>query len=106
MTTKRGRSESDTAYIENLIGGPLSLGDALGAIRESEGESLAQFAQRLDVSRTHLSDIEHGRRSLSLERAAQFAAALGHNQAQFVRLALQDQVREAGLKLRVSVHAA
>ena len=106
MTTKRGRSESDTAYIENLIGGPLSLGSALGAIRESEGESLAQFAQRLGVSRTHLSDIEHGRRSLSLERAAQFAAALGHNQAQFVRLALQDQVREAGLKLRVAVHAA
>ena len=106
MTTKRGRSESDTAYIENLIGGPLSLGGALGAIRESEGESLAQFAQRLGVSRTHLSDIEHGRRSLSLERAAQFAAALGHNQAQFVRLALQDLVREAGLKLRVAVHAA
>ena len=106
MTTKRGRSESDTAYIENLIGGPLSLGGALGEIRESEGESLAQFAQRLGVSRTHLSDIEHGRRSLSLERAAQFAAALGHNQAQFVRLALQDLVREAGLKLRVAVHAA
>jgi transcriptional regulator with XRE-family HTH domain len=107
MTTKRNRrSESDTAYLENLMGGPLSLGSALAAIRDTEGESLAQFAQRLGVSRTHLSDIEHGRRSLSLQRAAQFAAALGHNQAQFVRLALQDQLREAGLKLRVTVHAA
>ncbi len=88
------------------MGGPLTLGGALSAIRESEGESLAQFSERLGVSRSHLSDIEHGRRSVSLERAARFAEALGQHQAQFVRLALQDQVREAGLKLRVDVHAA
>lgn len=107
MTTRRsGRARSDAAYLENLMGGPLSLGSALSAIRESEGESLAEFAQRLGISRTHLSDIEHGRRSVSLQRAAKFAVALGHNQTQFVRLALQDQVREAGLKLRVDVHAA
>lgn len=78
----------------------------MAALRESEGESLGQFADKLGISRTHLSDIEHGRRSVSLERAAQFAVALGQNQAQFVRLALQDQVRDAGLKLRVDVHAA
>ena len=109
MTTKRTRrahSSSDVAYLEKLMGGPLSLGGALSAIRESDGESLAEFAHRLGVSRSHLSDIEHGRRSVSLQRAAKFASALGQNQAQFVRLALQDQVREAGLKLHVDVHAA
>jgi transcriptional regulator with XRE-family HTH domain len=109
MTTKRRsqvRKTSDVEYLEKLMAGPLTLGSAISAIRESEGESLAQFSERLGISRTHLSDIEHGRGSVSLERAAQFAAALGHNQAQFVRLALQDQVREAGLKLRVDVHAA
>ena len=109
MTTKRrsqAQGKSDIAYLEKLMGGPLTLGGALSAIRESEGESLAQFSERLGVSRTHLSDIEHGRRSVSLERAAQFAATLGQHQAQFVRLALQDQVREAGLKLRVDVYAA
>jgi transcriptional regulator with XRE-family HTH domain len=82
------------------------LGRALSALRESEGESLAQFAQRLGVSRSHLSDLEHGRRTLSLQRASEFAHALGQNEAQFVRLALQDQVRDAGLKLRVEVNAA
>lgn len=109
MATKRrsqGRKTSDVEYLEKLMGGPLTLGGAIAAIRESEGESLAQFAETLGISRTHLSDIEHGRRSVSLERAAQFASALKQNQAQFVRLALQDQVREAGLKLRVDVHAA
>jgi transcriptional regulator with XRE-family HTH domain len=98
--------ERTEGFLEKLMGGPLTLGGALSALRESEGESLSQFAERLGVTRMHLSDIEHGRRSVSLERAARFASALGQNEAQFVRLALQDQVREAGLKLRVEVHAA
>ena len=108
MTTRRAHSarKDDREYLEKLMGGPLTLGRALSAIRESDGQSLAQFAERLGVSRTNLSDIEHGRRSVSLQRASEFAIALGHHQAQFVRLALQDQVRDAGLKLRVDVRAA
>jgi transcriptional regulator with XRE-family HTH domain len=108
MTTKRRTRLQERAedYLEKLMGGPLTFGGALSALRESEGESLAQFAERLGVTRMHLSDIEHGRRTVSLERAARFAAALSQNEAQFVRLALQDQVHDAGLKLRVEVHAA
>jgi antitoxin HigA-1 len=108
MTTKRRTRplESAADYLEKLMGGPLTFGGAVSALRESEGETLSQFAERLSVSRMHLSDIEHGRRTVSLERAARFAIALGQNEAQFVRLALQDQVRDAGLKLRVEVHAA
>ncbi len=107
MTTRSKRRANDTqTFLENAMGGPLSLGGALSAIREAENESLAVFAERLGVSRSHLSDIEHGRRAVSPERAARFAKALGHSQAQFVRLALQDQVRSAGLKMRVDVHAA
>lgn len=93
-------------YLEKLMGGPLTLGGALSAIRESEGATLADFSRRLGVSRSHLSDLEHGRRTLGLQRAAEFARALGHHEAQFVRLALQDQIRGAGLKLRVEVNAA
>jgi transcriptional regulator with XRE-family HTH domain len=108
MTTKPRKiaRDADQRFLEKLIGGPLSLGSALSAIRETEELSLALFAERLGVSRSHLSDIEHGRRAVSPERAARFAAALGHSQAQFVRLALPDQVRSAGLKFRVDVHAA
>ena len=109
MTTKRSAksvSKSDQEFLEGLIGGPLSLGAALSGIRESDGESLSQFAVRLGISRTHLCDIEQGRRTVSPERAARFAKALKQHQAQFVRLALQDQVRNAGLRLKVDVHAA
>ncbi len=108
MTTRQPKKAKDSGkkFLEKLMGGPLSLGGALSALRESESESLAVFAERLGVSRSHLSDIEHGRRSVSPERASRFAQALGQSEAQFVRLALQDQVRSAGLKLRVDVHAA
>lgn len=109
MTTRRSRPRlqgSAATFLEKLMDGPLTLGGALSAIRKTEGESLAEFAGRLGISRTNLSDIEHGRRSVSLRRAADFASALGQHEAQFVRLALQDQVREAGLPLRVDVHAA
>jgi transcriptional regulator with XRE-family HTH domain len=107
MSTRKKRVGDDTqAFLEKIMGGPLTLGGALSAIREADSESLAVFAERLGISRSHLSDIEHGRRAVSPERAARFAKALGHSQAQFVRLALQDQVRSAGLKMRVDVHAA
>lgn len=108
MTTKQPRKskDSDEKFLEKLMGGPLTLGGALSALRESENESLADFAERLSISRSHLSDIEHGRRAVSPERASRFAKALRQNEAQFVRLALQDQIRSAGLRLRVDVRAA
>jgi transcriptional regulator with XRE-family HTH domain len=109
MITRRakGKARRDASkYLETLMGGPLTLGAALSGLREADQRSLADFAKLLGVSRSHLCDIEQGRRAVSPERAARFAEALGQNQAQFVRLALQDQVRGAGLKLTVEVKAA
>ena len=88
------------------MGGALTLGAALSGLREADERSLAEFARLLGISRSHLCDIEQGRRAVSPERAARFAEALSQNQAQFVRLALQDQLRSAGLKLTVAVKAA
>ena len=109
MTTKRSKSSharEASRYLESLMGGPLTLGAALSALREADEVSLAAFAKLLGISRTHLCDIEQGRRSVSPERAARFAQALDQSEAQFVRLALQDQLRAAGLKLTVNVEAA
>ena len=86
--------------------GPLTLGGALSALRKSDELSLLEFAKLLGISRSHLCDIEQGRRAVSPERAARFAQALKQHEAQFVRLALQDQIRDAGLNLKVEVHAA
>lgn len=92
--------------LEQLGGGPLSLGGLLRAIREGENWSQVEMAQRLGVSRSHLCDIERHRKVVSPGRAARFAQVLGYGEAQFVRLALQGLVEEAGLNLNVSVSAA
>jgi transcriptional regulator with XRE-family HTH domain len=60
----------------------------------------------LGISKSHLNDLEKGRKAVSPERAARFAACLGYSEARFVKLALQDLVDRGGLKLLVDVRAA
>ncbi len=98
-------SETSSAmrFLESLSGGPLTLGDLLLSIRQGEEASQTDFARQLGISRSHLCDIEKGRKTVSLRRAAQFARVLGYSEAQFARLALQEMVEEAGLRLTVQV---
>ena len=88
MTTKRSkgslvssvaskRASKETAALEAILGGPLTLGMALESLRRGDEMSQAEFARKL-----------------------------GHPIEVFVRLALQDQVNDGGLKLKVIVQAA
>ncbi len=90
-------------FLENLTGGPLTLGELLLAIRQGEEMSQRELAGQLGISRSHLCDIEKGRKIISPQRAARFARTLGYSEAQFVQLALQAMVEEAGLKLAVEL---
>lgn len=92
-------------YLDRLIGQPMTLGGLLAAIRETEQLTQAGLAQRLRVSKSHLCDIEKGRKTVSPERAARFARELGFSEEQFVRLALQQLVEIAGLHFRVALTA-
>ena len=93
-------------FLEQLTGGPLTLGEALLSIRLGEEISQAEFARQLSISRSHLCDIEKGRKSVSPARAVKWARQLGYSEEQFVRLALQDLVQQAGLRMKVHVDAA
>lgn len=92
--------------LETHAGGPLSLGQLIRAIREGEEMTLADFSSKLKISVSHLCDIEKGRKTVSPERAVRFSRILGRSKEQFVRLALQEIVDQAGLKMCVSVDAA
>lgn len=100
------RPISARRHLEKLTGAPLTFGRLINATRLAEGQSLEAFARQLGVSRAYLCDIEKGRRSVSVERAAAWARKLGYLEAQYVTLALQAAVNAAGLKLRVSIEAA
>lgn len=93
-------------FLTGLRGRPMNLGEMLRATRETDGLSLAAYAAKLGISRTQLCDIEKGRKGVSPERAAKWAKPLMLSKERLVALALQAQLDEAGLKLRVEVHAA
>lgn len=92
--------------LEKLGGGPLTLGRAIESIRKCEEWSQDECARMLGVSKSHLCDIEKGRKTLSPERAARWARILGYPQSVFIRLAIQSELDTAGLKYRVAIEAA
>jgi len=52
-------------------------GERIRQIREARGLSQGTLAARAGLSQAHLSDVERGRKSLTIERAQALAAALG-----------------------------
>jgi transcriptional regulator with XRE-family HTH domain len=102
----RTKKSAAMQFMEELTGGPLTLGRVMLAIREGEEESQVEFARRLGISRSHLCDIEKDRKPVSPARAAEFARTLGYSETQFVRLAIQAQLKRAGLKMNVHIESA
>jgi plasmid maintenance system antidote protein VapI len=92
-------------FFESLDG-PMTLGDMLCSIRMCDELSQAEFARMLGVSRSHICDVEKGRKVVSPERAAAWAKILGYPDTGFVKLALQERLDRAGVKMSVKVEAA
>jgi antitoxin HigA-1 len=106
-TRRRMRETSDAvAFLVKLSSGPLTLAKLLRSIREGEAKTQTEFAKTLGISKQHLSHIESGRKAVSPERAARWALLLGYSEPQFLRLALQDELRRAGLRYTVTVGEA
>lgn len=104
MSTKHKYKDAYTVLEAKV--GPLNLGMLLNALRLCEEMSLAEFSKKLGITVSHLCDIEKRRKAVSPERAAKFAKILGRSKEQFVRLALQDILDHAGIKMKVQLEAA
>jgi len=104
MSTK---NKSETMqFLEKLTGGPLTIGELLRTLRKSEDQTQEEFAKTLEMSKQHLCDIEKGRKAVTPARAALFAKRLGQPPAYFIQLALQEDLKSVGLKIKVKVDAA
>ena len=106
MSTRKSKDSLDTEWLKRKLGGPITFGMALEALRGLYDESQVSFAKKLGVSRAYLCDVEKGRRLVSPGKAAQFAKAIGHPPEYFVQLALDDLFKSEGLKLKAFVKAA
>lgn len=103
----RTKKKSDAKrFLEGLRGGPLTFGRMIESIRTADEISQVDLAKRMQLSRANLCDIEKGRRTVTIERAAQFARVLGYSVHQFVATALQDQLRKAGVSGTVHLESA
>lgn len=106
MTTKRGGSRDALEFLDELLGGPPTLGQVLKSFRQCEEWSQKDCAKKLRISPQHLNDIEHDRKSVSPELAARYARLLKQSEMHFVQLALQDKLSKAKLKYTVELRAA
>ncbi len=94
-------------FLASLRGGqPLSFGRMIESIRLSDEVLQVELAKKMKISRAHLCDIEKGRRLVSPDRAARFAEVLGYSVNQFVSVAIEDQLRKAGMRFKVKLEAA
>jgi transcriptional regulator with XRE-family HTH domain len=105
MSIKRKKSDA-LKFLENLTGGPVTLGKLFEAIRLGEEMTQPTFSKKLGISKSHLNDIEKERKFLSPARAAKFARILGYSEERFVALSLQAMVDDAGLKFKVELEVA
>jgi plasmid maintenance system antidote protein VapI len=102
----RSKGSVDAYELLESLYGPVTLGGMLWSLRACDEISQTEFARRLGVSRSHLCDVEKGRKVVSPERAAAWAKILGFPPTVFVKLALQEQLDRAGVKMSVRVEAA
>lgn len=102
MTIKSKITEKTLKELEKITG-KLTLGKLIWAIREGDEISQTEFAHKLKISRQHLCDIEHERKSISPKLAATYAKILGYSEEQFIRLSLQDLIDREGLNVKIEV---
>ncbi len=103
MSIKSKMTEKTLHEIETITGVKLTLGKLIWSIREADGISQVAFAAKLEISKQHLCDIEHDRKSISPKLASEYAGILGYSKEQFIRLALQDLVDRDGLHVQIEV---
>jgi transcriptional regulator with XRE-family HTH domain len=61
------------------------------------------MADKLEVSKQYLCDVERGRKTVSPRKAADFAKKLGYSEDQFVRLSLQDMLDKDDLSFKITL---
>lgn len=104
MTTKK--KSTSIQQLEWLRKGPLLFKDLLHSVRTTEEISQVELAEMIGTTKAKICDFEKGRRVPSLEVGGKLAKALGHSEALFVSKLIEEQIKEANLKLKIKVEAA
>lgn len=99
------KKKSAKKALESLGVKPTTFASMIRTHRLSEELSLAEMASKLEISVSHLSDIEHERKFVSIERAKDFAERLQDSEKYFVLIALRDLLRRANCHYEIDLKA-
>lgn len=106
MSTKKSNGSSNKSYqglVQKRLGSDLTFGMAVASARDIAGMTQTALAKKLGITRGNLCDIEKGRVTVSLKRAADIAEALGYPKKVLLRLAVQDALSEIGIDANVTI---
>jgi transcriptional regulator with XRE-family HTH domain len=84
MSIKSKKTKKTLKEIKNITKIQLSFGKLIWAIRKADELSQIDFATKLKISKQHLCDIEHERKSVSPKLASKYAKILGYSKEQFI----------------------
>ena len=87
-------------------GKPIKFGQMLASLRYCDEVSQVWLAKKIGVSPGLICDIEKGRRNATVKQASKIAKAMGYSETVMVKYVLDDQLREAKLKLQAKLEAA
>lgn len=99
MSTKKVPRTFDAITELSSHHNSVTFGELIRSLRLCDEISQIELAERLGLSKQHLSAIENGKKAVSPARAAKFAQVLGYPIDQFVLAAIEDELRSAGVEL-------
>lgn len=90
-----------TELLAELGDGPMTLGRVIRSIRLAEQTKPAPFSRAMGVSVPYLNDLERDLKIVKPGKAYEWAELLNYPPQEFVRLALQDELRREGIEFEV-----
>jgi len=83
-----------------------SFGELLLSLRKADEISQSELANKINVSRGLICDIEKGRRTGTIDLATRIAKAMGYPKEMMIKKVFEDQLLEAKLKMKITIVAA
>ena len=107
MSTNKKKKATKTYESANKVFNDLkispSLGQLIRSLRECDELTQVCLAEKLEVSRQFLSDVEHDRKIVGVEFAKKLSLAMGYPIETFLQPLINAQLKRAGIKCQVEV---
>jgi transcriptional regulator with XRE-family HTH domain len=84
----------------NTLVGPITVGKLIRAYRTTNEISIQELAVILSVTKGYISNIETGKKEISLDKALHICEALGEVREVYAGVWFEEQARNAGLDFK------